>query len=161
MNKNGTVSHLWVAIELLKGSIIIRVLCFDAIVLIITILICWSILNKPDYKTKVESAKAPPPAFISKQSLGFFEVTAYCTCEKCCGKWSDGHTASGHIIQADDKFCAADPIFPFGTMLVIPGYGYVPVLDRGGAIKGNKLDVFFPTHQEALNWGRRKLEIFI
>jgi len=44
-------------------------------------------------------------------------------------------------------------------MLRIPGYGTVPVLDRGGAIKGARLDVFFPTHAEALKWGRQSLEI--
>ena len=112
------------------------------------------------HEAGVESTKAPPPTF-SRQSLGFFEVTAYCACKKCCGKWSDGHTASNHIIQAYDKFCAADPAFPFGIMLDIPDYGHVPVLDRGGAIKENKLDIFFPSHQEALNWGRQELEIFI
>ena len=80
-------------------------------------------------------------------------VTAYCPCEKCCGKWADGITASGHKIKPGDKFCAAPRNIPFGTMLDIPEYGVVPVLDRGGAIVEGRLDVFFPTHQEALNWG--------
>jgi len=96
----------------------------------------------------------------TRQSLGFFEVTAYCPCEKCCGEYADGITASGHMIRIGDRFCAADSIIPFGKYLDIPGYGYVPVLDRGGAIKGRKLDVFFNTHQEALEWGRKKLEIY-
>ena len=87
------------------------------------------------------------------------EVTAYCACEKCCGKWSDGYTASGHKIQVGDKFVAAPKHIPFGTMLNIPGYGIVPVLDRGGAIKVGRLDVFFESHQEALNWGIKHLVI--
>ena len=86
-----------------------------------------------------------------------FEVAAYCPCEKCCGKWADGITASG--IKAIGKFVAADRRFPFGTVMEIPGYGKVKVEDRGGAITGDKLDVFFPTHQAALNWGRKTLEI--
>lgn len=94
----------------------------------------------------------PPQEFV-------FNVSAYCPCPKCCGQYADGITASGHKIQPGDKFVAADKRFPFGTMLDIPGYGIVPVLDRGGAIKGNKLDVFFPTHQEALNWGRQYLKV--
>lgn len=90
------------------------------------------------------------------------EVTAYCPCEKCCGRWSDGFTAA--IIKIDSsvspsKFVAAPKEYDFWTLLDIPGYGIVPVLDRGGAIKGNKLDVFFPTHQEALNWGRQTLKV--
>ena len=49
-------------------------------------------------------------------------------------------------------------------MVAIPGYAEgkpVPVLDRGGAIKGNRLDVFFPTHQAALNWDRKTLTVEI
>ena len=88
-------------------------------------------------------------------------VSAYCPCERCCGKYSDGITANGYKIQPGDKFCAADSRFPFGTLMNIPGYGKVPVLDRGGVIKGDKLDVYFSTHQEALQWGRQHLQVKI
>ena len=95
-------------------------------------------------------------------------VTAYCPCEKCCGKWADGITASGHKIQPGDHFVAAPKAFPFGTTMIIPGYPLagqageeVEVKDRGGAIKGDCLDVFFPTHQEALNWGVQILDVEI
>ena len=87
------------------------------------------------------------------------EVTAYCPCEKCCGEYADGVTANGHKIKKGDCFVAAPKSYSFGTKMVIPGYAngkVVEVLDRGGAIKGNKLDVFFPTHQRALEWGRQK-----
>ena len=83
-------------------------------------------------------------------------VTAYCPCKKCCGKWADGTTASGYKIQPGDVLVAADKRYPFGTRMIIPGYADnqpVKVLDRGGSIKGNRLDVFFHTHQEALEWG--------
>ena len=91
-----------------------------------------------------------------------YRVTGYCLCEKCCGKWAKvfpRRTANGHIIQPGDRFAAADKSMAFGTTLDIPGYGIVQVLDRGGAIKGNRLDVFFPTHQEALNWGVKHLMV--
>lgn len=98
--------------------------------------------------------------FPVRESLGIFVVTAYCPCEKCCGKWADRITASGYIIQTGDKFCAADPMIPFGKVLDIPGYGVVPVLDRGGKIRGTKLDVYFDSHKDALKWGKQELEIF-
>jgi 3D (Asp-Asp-Asp) domain-containing protein len=85
------------------------------------------------------------------------KVTAFCPCEKCCGKWADGYTACGHKIIAGDKFCAAPKDMPFGTMLDIPGYGIVPVLDRGGSITEGRLDVYFDEHQAALNWGVKYL----
>ena len=89
-------------------------------------------------------------------------VTAYCPCSKCCGRYSDGVTACGHKIRMGDTFVAADRRYPFSTEMLIPGYGNsqrVQVLDRGGAIKGNRLEVFFDTHEEALEWGVRYLDI--
>ena len=84
-------------------------------------------------------------------------VTAYCPCPKCCGPNARGITASGRPVTANGgKFCAAPRSIPFGTRLIVPGYNDdqpIPVYDRGGAIKGNHLDVFFPTHQEAREWG--------
>lgn len=89
-------------------------------------------------------------------------VTAYCPCPKCCGKYCDGVTACGHKIRRGDTFVAADGRYPFGTEMLIPGYSNnqpVRVLDRGGAIKGNRLDVFFDSHEEALEWGVKYLEV--
>ena len=89
-------------------------------------------------------------------------VTAYCWCWKCCGKHSDGITANGHRIRLGDTFVAADKMYSFGTEMVIPGYNNsqpVKVLDRGGAIRGNKLDVFFNSHQRAKLWGVKYLPV--
>ncbi len=88
-----------------------------------------------------------------------FTVTAYCPCEACCGRFSDGITASGHIIMPGDKFVASPPEIAFGTMLDIPGYGIVPVLDRGP--KKGWLDVFYSDHETALDWGVQKLKVKI
>jgi len=91
-------------------------------------------------------------------------VTAYCPCPKCCGNYSDGVTACGHKIRQGDLFVAGDKKYPFGTEMIIPGYTSsepVKVLDRGGAIRGNRLDVFFGSHQEALEWGVRYLDVKI
>ena len=116
-----------------------------------------------------------PPRFLPKGILRIakaraggewqsiqMRVTANCPCPKCCGQYSDGVTASGHKIRPGDTFVAADGRYSFGTEMLIPGYSNsrpVQVLDRGGAIKGNRLDVFFATHQEALEWGVKYLEV--
>lgn len=91
-------------------------------------------------------------------------VTAYCPCPKCCGQYSDGVTACGHKIQPGDVFVAADRRYSFRTEMIISGYNDgqpVKVLDRGGAIRENRLDVFFGSHQEALEWGVRYLDVKI
>lgn len=106
----------------------------------------------------------PPPVSTPEFYIKEFTVTGYCKCKVCCGKWSNVYprkTANGHLIKSGDKFVAAPKEFPFNTVMEIPGYGKVKVLDRGGAIKGNKLDVFFPIHKEALKWGVKKLKVKI
>ena len=93
-------------------------------------------------------------------------VTAYSPDHRSCGEFADGVTASNKSIWTNSmKLVAADTsILPLGTMLSIPGYdnnAVVPVLDRGGAIKGARLDALFPSHAEALEWGVRKLPVTI
>ena len=66
-------------------------------------------------------------------------------------------------IPSEDGTIAADTrYYPFGTRMYVPGYGYGVVEDRGSAIKGpRRLDVFYRDHQEALDWGRKELEVRI
>ena len=92
-------------------------------------------------------------------------VSAFCAGTCCCGPNARGITASG--AKARYGTIAAPRNIPFGTRMYVPGYGMGVVEDRGGAIKGNKLDVFFPDepgklgsgHQKALHWGRRRLRV--
>jgi len=89
-------------------------------------------------------------------------VTAYCPCKKCCGKYSNGTTASGYKIRPGDSLVAADTKFPFGTEIIINQYNNgkpVKVLDRGGAIRGNRLDVLFHSHRQAQKWGVQYLDV--
>lgn len=94
------------------------------------------------------------------------EVTGYCPCTKCCGPKAQGITASGKRVSYDrGRFVAADTrVLPFGTKLSIPGYHdgrAVEVIDKGGAIKGKKLDLYFPTHAAALQWGRQHVDVTV
>lgn len=91
-------------------------------------------------------------------------TTAYSPDEKSCGKWADGMTASGYSVWTNGmKLVAADTqVLPFGTLVSIPGYNGgrpVPVLDRGGKIKGHRLDLLYPTHEIALQWGAQRLVV--
>ncbi len=105
------------------------------------------------------------------------EATGYCKCGQCCG-WKRnfffrpvyaygpqegepkkvGVTSCG--TKAKPGTIAADTaVFPFGTRIRVPGYGWGTVEDRGGAIKGTRLDLFFNSHEEALQWGRRSVTV--
>lgn len=75
-----------------------------------------------------------------------------------------GITYSGVKVKRDVySTIAADPnVFPIGTILWIPGYGYGVVADTGSAIKGNKLDLYYDTVQEVYeNWGKKTLDVYI
>lgn len=93
-------------------------------------------------------------------------VTAYSPDARSCGDSADGITATLHSVWTNGfRLVAADPkVLPYGSMLSIPGYDdgqVVPVLDCGGAIKGRRLDVLFPTHEQARQWGIRKIPVVV
>lgn len=82
--------------------------------------------------------------------------SAYTAAADECGK-SDGITASGLKVQA--KRTLACPLqYPFGTKVKISGIGTYICEDRGGAIKGNKFDIYVETKTDAFTFGRRHLE---
>ena len=93
-------------------------------------------------------------------------VTAYSPDARSCGKWADNITASGYSVWTNGmKLVAADPrLLRYGSIISVPGYDNgdpVPVLDCGGAIKGHRLDVLFPTHEAARQWGKRWLDVTV
>ena len=84
------------------------------------------------------------------------EATGYSRYDAGCGDY----TASGTYLQ--HGIIAVDPsVIPMGTRVYIPGYGVAVAEDTGGAIVGNRIDVAFDSHQEAINWGRRQVAIVI
>lgn len=87
-------------------------------------------------------------------------ITAYCACKKCCGK-TDGITASGVAATEGVTIAADTSVLPFGTVVYIEGVGKRIVQDRGGAVKGNHIDLFFNSHQAAMEFGRQELEVII
>ena len=75
-------------------------------------------------------------------------------------------TASGYSVWTNGmKLVAADTrLLPFGSVLSVQGYNDgnpVPVLDRGGKIKGRRLDLLMPTHEIALQWGVRQIDVTV
>jgi 3D (Asp-Asp-Asp) domain-containing protein len=88
-----------------------------------------------------------------------YVITAYCACVQCCGK-TDGITASG-VKAVEGVTVATVKSIPFGTKIYIDGVGERIVQDRGGAIKGNRIDLYFENHQEAWNFGRQTKQVTI
>ncbi len=96
-----------------------------------------------------------------------FELTAYCTCRICCGNFSpevtglQAHTATG-TVPTQGRTIAVDPsVIPYGSTVVIDGVGTFVAEDTGGAIKRNRIDIYFETHEAAIAFGRQKRKVII
>ena len=96
----------------------------------------------------------------------FLRVTSYAPDRRCCWPYNGTTTASGKSVWTNDgHLVAADThLIPFNCMVRVPGYDHnhpVPVLDRGGAIQGYRLDVLLPTFWQAQHWGAKLLRVKI
>ena len=121
-------------------------------------------VNKIVQVKKVQTSRSAQPrtasgatttAVIDGQT---YKITAYCSCSKCCGK-ATGRTASGTQATAG-RTVAASSKFAFGTKLNIGGHIYT-VEDRGGAINGNRIDIYVNSHSQALQWGVKYLPVSV
>ncbi|AZU59843.1 G5 and 3D domain-containing protein [Neobacillus mesonae] len=90
----------------------------------------------------------------------YVTATAYTAyCNGCSGR-----TATGFNLRANPnaKIIAVDPrVIPLGTKVYVEGYGYAVAADTGGAIKGNKIDLFMSSKSDAYRWGRKQVKIKI
>lgn len=129
---------------------------------------------------ETETAPAAlPEGYVADTRIRFFNgrpvkpvktlwmtVTAYSPDWRSCAGSDDDITASNHHVMTNaHRLVAADSrILPLGSIVSVPGYDsgqVVPVLDRGGAIKGLRLDVLYPTHDQARRWGVQRLPVTV
>ena len=115
-------------------------------------------------------ASVPGPAKVRKVKM---TVTAYCPCPICCDYYARvpltlrrlaGGDRLAPLLRDHAGFVAGPANLPFGTEVSIPGYHegqYVAVLDRGGAIVGNHVDVFMSNHRQAVQWGKQTLLVTV
>ena len=101
----------------------------------------------------------------NKSNVQTFELTAYCACEICCGEYAKNrptdengkpivYGSTGERLTSGYSIAVDPDIIPYGSEVIIDGKVY-KAQDCGGAIKGNRIDVFFDNHREALNFGRQ------
>lgn len=126
---------------------------------------------KPNQKLKLTGVKKTtaakktpktPSRSNSDTVVREFMVSASAYTASCQG--CSGITSTGINLKKnpDLKVIAVDPsVIKIGTKVYVEGYGYAIAGDTGGAIRGNKIDVFFPNKSNALNWGRKTVKIKI
>ena len=104
--------------------------------------------------TKLTQQEAQPSKTITVTSTGY-------TVESAGGS---GITATGIDLNKNPnmKVISVDPkVIPLGSKVYVEGYGQAIAADTGGAIKGNKIDIYFPTKKQAINWGVRTVKVTI
>jgi 3D (Asp-Asp-Asp) domain-containing protein len=106
-------------------------------------------------KPAVKAATTKPVSKVLNMT-----ATAYtASCKNC-----SGITATGLNLKKNPnlKVISVDPkVIPLGTKVYVEGYGYAIAADKGSAVKGNKIDVFIPNQQRALNWGKKTVKVTI
>ncbi|MED3563245.1 hypothetical protein BIV60_21805 [Bacillus sp. MUM 116] len=113
----------------------------------------------PTLEEAVDWSKYPKKTVVATGYTAGFESTG-----KYQGHPEYGITYSGVKVKRDlYSTIAADlNVFPLGTILFIPGYGYGVVADKGGAINGDELDLYFNTVKDVYNqWGKKKLDVYV
>lgn len=107
--------------------------------------------------SKTVSTPNGPLAYIEEREM---VATGYEPGPISTGEWADGLTFTG--LKAQRGVIAVDPtVIPLGTRLYVEGYGEGIAADIGGAIKGNRLDLCFDTYNEAIQWGRKTVKVYI
>lgn len=116
----------------------------------------YAVEQEPDLPPVAEAIRQETPQEAAYTNESTMTVTAaYCPCEKCCGAYSNGYTATG-VKATQGVTIATDPdVIPMGTEVEIDGHIYI-AQDVGGAISGNRIDLYFDSHEDALQWGVRE-----
>ena len=107
----------------------------------------------------IEQLIQPEPEEEQLFNIGNYMLTAYCPCNKCCGK-TDGITATGAKAMQGTTIAVDPNVIPYGTEVIINGHTYI-AQDCGGAIKGQKIDIYFDSHADALKFGRQSADVFV
>ena len=113
----------------------------------------------PTLENSIDWSKYPIQKVVATGYTAGYESTG-----KNPGHPEFGITYSGVMVKRDlFSTVAADlNVFPIGTILFIPGYGYGVVADKGGAIRGNKVDLYYETIDDVYNqWGKKEIDVYV
>lgn len=93
--------------------------------------------------------------------LGEFTITGYCGCNECCGNTDTDVLTFTETTPISGHTAAADPsVIPLHSQIYLDGTLYV-VEDTGSNIKGQRIDIYFDTHTEAVNFGKKQKKVYL
>lgn len=127
--------------------------------------------TQKEVEIEIQTEVVEPTSGTELVSMGTFTITAYCSCEICCSsEWVNNrpldeygnpivYGASGEVLVPDYSIATDVGLIPYGETILINDQEYV-AHDCGGAIKGNRIDIYMSCHEKALEWGVQNIEIF-
>lgn len=107
--------------------------------------------------TKITTVKDSEAEASNPSSLGIFTTTGYCTCDLCSN--GEGLTYSGTVPMAEHTISADLNVLPLGSRVMIHDIIYT-VEDIGSSVAGNKIDIYYGSHDEAWAHGVQQAEVF-
>lgn len=108
----------------------------------------------------IDKVVVTEPAEPELVSISEFKLTAYCSCSSCSGPW--GTQTSTGATTTEGRTVAVDPtVIPYGTVLIIPGYGEFVAEDCGSSVKGKHIDIYMSSHSDCLEFGIQYAEVFV
>ena len=114
-----------------------------------------------DYMKLLKAEEPAKNNKLPKKSLGKFTLSWYSPKELGKETASQLRTSRG-LIPKEGRTIAVDPkVIPYGTTVYIEGYGYFVAEDCGGAIKGNRIDIFTNSYSHAISQGRKVANVWI
>jgi 3D (Asp-Asp-Asp) domain-containing protein/LysM repeat protein len=118
----------------------------------------------PQPAAQAPKETAPAVKAASTSNTGSREITVKATAYTASCAGCSGITKTGINIKANPnaRVIAVDPsVIPLGSKVYVEGFGEATAADTGGAIKGNRIDVFIPSEQDAINFGVKQLKVTI
>jgi 3D (Asp-Asp-Asp) domain-containing protein len=115
--------------------------------------------SKPVVKKKVIIQNSIPAAAVGLE-LAKMNISLTLDVESTAYTYTGNKTATG--VEPREGLIAVDPkVIALGSKVYVEGYGYAIAADTGGAIRGNRIDVFFATLRQCINWGRKSVHIYV
>ena len=159
--KNMKINHKWLGIALSSLALVLA---------IIDLKLNHILNHKINHNTivKLHAHKSfprwPYKRHIKINNCNSFLImlaTAYDPSPKSCGKWAKYHlTSTGRKVRVG--YVAVDPkVIPLHSVIYIQGLGTYEAEDTGSAIKGNRIDIFYPTYEQARHFGRRRVKVWL